>query len=254
MSNISINVKLNPYNAKRIGFKAIKDLGHEPTIMRELSDILQISLFDLTGKDKFSDTDLLLHAQSLRGEIKGRFELMTLPEVKEAFRRGIRGESGAFFGMCAKTYNQFLKWYFDLPDRGKSWTEYLDSCQNLQIEGKPKRLSDDELKQACLDAFEDFKKSGKMPFVPFAIYEQIKEFKKVKTLIPVEKWKQVKEDGKKLYETRKTHGMTKRQSEVWLISIRSESEESELSNTIKEVALRAYFSELVSGGYDLVFQ
>ena len=245
---------LNPYVQLRVGHKPIGDgKSASPFIKRDLLEILTIAYFDMGSGGKLDDTMMQSQIDGLFKELSGKYSLMTLPEVKEAFRRGIRGESGPYFGLCPKTYNQFLKWYFELPDRNNAWQAHLTELSQQKDSEKKIVLTIDQLRQACIDAFEDYKNSGKMPFVPFAIYNQIKELKGVKTIIADGKWAQIKKDGIELYKKRQTHGMTSKNADKFLRTFIFDNEDLNQTNTIKEVALRAYFEELIFKGEELRF-
>jgi len=113
----------------------IKSLS-DNQIKRTLKEILSQASFDM-GSPMSSDlTVLTFQTEACFNELKGKFGTMTLSEVKSAFRRGIRGEYGAYFGMCPKTYHQFIKAYFEMPERFKAHDEYL---KLVEMEENPKR-------------------------------------------------------------------------------------------------------------------
>lgn len=73
------------------------------------------------------DSDILsFQAGQLKNELTGKYTQLTISELKTAFKRGIRGEAGQYFGMCARTYNQFIKWFYHLPERQEGWMKYLN--------------------------------------------------------------------------------------------------------------------------------
>lgn len=252
MSNIE-PYQMNPFNAKRIGFKSVKDLS-ESTIMHELSDIIKRSHFESTTNIGAMDEKMLFaQSQALRAELKGRFEALTLLEVKEAFRLGIRGESGPYFGLCAKTYHQFLKWYFDLPERGKAWTEYLDYCQAMQISDKPVYYTEDFFKKAAVSAFEDYKLSGKMPYTAAAMYNVIKEQLGVETLILQDDWNAIRSEGIRNYESQIKEENRNRGNFKRVYNLDLSMDNSSVKSAVMKVALRYYFDRLIENKQTLEF-
>ncbi len=243
---------INPYVALRVGHQPVGN-GKEANIYikRELASVLEIAYFDMGNQAKMDAQILIVQTEALFKELNGKYSLLTLPEVKEAFRRGIRGESGPFFGLCPKTYHQFLKWFYELPDRNSAWQSHLTQLSQQTAQEKKIMLSNEQLKQACLDAFSDYKSSGKMPYVPFAIYEQIKTFKGVQSLVTDTRWKQVKVDALELFKKRQTQSMTKKKTDQYLQAFKADLADQNLINTIKEVALRTYFGELIAAGKTL---
>jgi len=148
----------------------IKSLG-DNQIKRTLKEILSQASFDM-GSPMSSDlTVLTFQTESCFNELKGKFGTMTLSEVRSAFRRGIRGEYGAYFGMCPKTYHQFIKAYFEMPERFKANDEYL---KLVEMEESPKELTIEQKREigrkGALTRFEDYKKTGELGFIPSATY------------------------------------------------------------------------------------
>jgi len=105
--------------------KIIKNLD-ESVIRYELLKIIAIAFTDMTPNGVSDDKILTFQAGLLREEIKGKFESLTLAEVKDAFKKGIRREYGDYFGLCPATYHKFIKCAFEDPKRGKAWLAYLE--------------------------------------------------------------------------------------------------------------------------------
>lgn len=157
-----------------------------------LAEILVKAAFDL-GSPMADDAIVLkFQTEGFFKELKGRFANLTIFELKEAFNRGIRGEFGQFFGLCPRTYHQFIKHFYELPERQKAWLEYMAGQEELKKSPKPVFFTTDQLKQFAINDFETYRQSGKLPFYPHATYNIICEAigtgisidgKMVKTLI-----------------------------------------------------------------------
>jgi len=172
----------------RVGNKAIRDLD-TPVIKRACAEIISKAFFD-AGQSMGQNTEeankvLAYQTEALFSELKGVFTNLTLPELKESFRRGIRNDSGQYFGLCGKTYHQFIKWFYNLPERQKSWVDFL-----ALTETPPEPKIDKALfsKEACKKAFDHYKQTKEMPFAAFAYYDILNElvgtdYNGVKTLV-----------------------------------------------------------------------
>jgi hypothetical protein len=232
----------------RVGHKAIKEMQPN-SLKRALTDILTLSSFE--AGSPMGDDPVILNAQTLAlfGELKGRFLDLTLPEIQEAFNQGVRGQSGPYFGFCSKTYHQFLKWFFELPERQKSWISYLEE-QNAKLprSEKPVWFTKDYFANAAKTAFEDFKTKGTLPMIPFAVYDAIKEVTGAKSLIRQEDWAEVKEEAKKAYKAQITKGRTK---DLKNLVLNYSLENRSFEFHVKEIGLRRYFEKLISEGKEL---
>lgn len=166
-------LSLQPYAINRIGKKAIKDLT-EPEIKRNCYMIISVA-FAESGQLKVVSAMLQYQSDTLFNELKGKFKDLTIDELKEAFKMGIRHEFGQYFGLCAKTYNQFIKGYFERPERAEAMRVYLDSINAVIV----KELTPEEKRkltiQGVYSAYESFCKSGELPFYSAPYYDIIKE-------------------------------------------------------------------------------
>ena len=153
--------------------------------------------------------------------------------------------------MCPKTYHQFIKWYFELPERGKAWIDYLTLLEGEKKSTKPLFFTPEQFKKSALDAFEEYKKSGKMPFVPHVIYDTIKDCLGVTTLIPLEKWQEVKEAGRKEYEKKMTIGVRDHKVKHVVSKLDTSVTNKSLEFSIKAAGLKYYFDTLITQNKDL---
>lgn len=213
--------------------------------------ILTKAFIDGTPNGAPDSNILTFQTKCLADEFRGRLAELTVSEVKEAFTRGIRGESGPYFGMCAKTYHQFLKWYHELPERSESWIKYLLALEDIQTTTKPVVLTQDYLIQTAKESFKNYKESGNLPFVPHAIYDTIKELLKVDTLIDKKDWPEVKELAKKACSEKHkpARGLKNGLNDALDFSLSNRSFEFH----VKKQGLIFYFKRLIAEGKELEF-
>lgn len=158
----SLPPALKPFAAARIGQKAIKDLS-PIEVSKSCAEIINRSFVE-AGHIKAEKEMLEFNRDVLFNELKGKFASLTINEVKEAFRIGIRGESGAWFGLCAKTYHQFLKYYFEKPERSESMKAYLTIADKANDLTKQVTESDKEkiMREASLKEFDEYCKEKEL--------------------------------------------------------------------------------------------
>ena len=106
---------------------------------------------------------------------------ITISEIEKAFQNGLRGEYGAFFGLNGKTYHQFIKAFLSEEKRQTAKNKFLT------MKEVPEPINENQIHEenitACKNTFQDYKSSGKLPFMPHKFYLTICELKGVKTLI-----------------------------------------------------------------------
>lgn len=237
MSQITIIEKLTPSQKNfvnlRIGHKSIKELGDIQS-KRKISEILTKASFDMNSPMADDAKMLQFQTEGCYNELCGKYSSLTLPEVNEAFKMGIRGEFGAYFGMCPKTYHQFVKGFWDLKDRTESWLAYLKMVEDENTSNKPVVFTKEYLTKVANNALEDYKRDGSMPLIPHAIYDTIKEINSVETLILKEDWQRIKEEAKENYLLKMNPKKKKGIADMLDFGITYEFE-------VKKVALRYYF-------------
>ncbi len=237
-----------PYVQLKAGHQTIGRLiekGHVNDIKRLCLDIITVSSFEQSPNGQADSKILTAQAESLFNELKGKYRTLTPLELKECFRLGIRGESGPYFGLCAKTYAQFLKWWFDKEDRQKAWTKYIDLVNGFTRAEKPS-LSPEWFYEACEKAFVKYKETGDLPVSPFGYYDFIKQYLQVETLIDREKWPVIKNEAEQEYN-KKIKGLAianewGKDPEVNLV----------YGNCIKNVAVKYFFDKLILEGKEKI--
>jgi uncharacterized protein (UPF0335 family) len=204
-----------------------------------------------------------------------KFRNLTISEVKEAFRKGIRNEYGDFFGMCARTYHLFMQSYLAEQKRAEAWSKYLDILKQTEVDpAKAAEIKRNRSKQYLINLFEDYKSTGDLGVVPWAYCSTLAEFigeeveyapgKFYKTfvtdpeirseleLIAIEEYKKdllVTAPQDRIYEKRTGEGWNN--NLVRAVVAQGMKKEDALKNKMKEVALRWYFDKLIKDGKDL---
>lgn len=148
---------LRQYAINRVGRKAIKDL-HPNEVKRNCTEIIAKTYAE-DGKFQVTSEMISFQSQALFEELTGRFKDLTIDELKEAFRLGIRGETGAYFGLCAKTYHQFIKHYFERKERSEAMKEYLNLINRVNQKETTEEQKYQIMKQASLQEFESYSKT-----------------------------------------------------------------------------------------------
>lgn len=165
---------LKVWAVNRIGKKPIKLLT-ENEVKRSCSEIIAKSFAD-SGQLNVTTEMLQFQTQSLLDELSDKYKDLTIDEVKEAFKKGIRGETGPYFGLCAKTYHQFIKHYFESKERTEAMRVYLDLNRQEIVKDKPTPEQQNEiLKKGIKLAYEVYVKSGELPFYSAPYYDYLKK-------------------------------------------------------------------------------
>lgn len=123
---------------------------------------------------------ILEHQSSeLLGILRKGFKTLTIPEVQQAFKNGLDGLYGPYYGMCGKTYTQFLKGYIDNPERGKAWGEYMDKLEKPKTMEVPEHIKVQTTKENIIKRFKTYKETGDIGFCAFAAHDTLVEWKGV---------------------------------------------------------------------------
>ena len=132
-------VKLTVLNEELKALESMQQSEQEWVRMRlekpysEYSEIKQRQFCHVTISNSYNyngqtaTTDMITHQTGeLFNEIKGKFASLTLSEIQSAFKNGLNGVYGPFFGLCGKTYHFFLKSLYSNENRQKSWLAYFE--------------------------------------------------------------------------------------------------------------------------------
>lgn len=172
------------------------------------------------------------------------FKGLTLSEVKNAFKTGIRGETGLFFGMCAKTYHQFLKHYAEKKERSEGMRKYLDLLNEPKRVEKPLATKMAETAESYNRALEHYKKTKEMPYTSFAFYDYLVNDLKIEVVSKEDKFKIAKQaETEYTTELKVKKGQGLIRCEQYESIITSLSSNPTLKNRMKKLALKKYWDD-----------
>lgn len=213
-------------------------------------EVLKVAEID-SGLSKMNNLDLIALAKSVYDLICEKYPNFTVSEFKSACKNGVIGNYGQWFGMCLKSVNEWIKGYLNSPERALAILEWnkLISEKTFRISEEPIILTKDYLINSAKQSFENYKETGKLPYVPHAIYDTIKEISGLSTLIDKKDWPEIQEIAKKEYSERQTpkRGLKRGINESLDFSVSNRSYEFEL----KKQMLIFYFNGLISKGKNL---
>lgn len=242
---------LRQYAINRVGKKAIKDL-HPNEVKRHCTEIIAKTYAE-DGKFQVTSEMISFQSQALFDELTGRFKDLTIDELKEAFRLGIRGETGAYFGLCARTYHQFIKHYFERKERTEAMRVYLDQFGTGITD---KKLTDDEKREQMIKgirlAYEAYCKSGELPFYPAPYYDFIRNELKL-TNWTKEQRDEIEQEAKEQYTNKLIDDKKNRviDTHKFKLIIENLTTNQTYFNYLKRVALKKFFESCKISNYDI---
>jgi len=212
---------------------------------------------------KGSENDEVVAFQTLQliGLIQKDFRTIRLDEIDLAFYYGVRQHFGAFMGMNAKTYYQFIKGYTEMEQRIE------EKKKVIQIEENPV-LSKDQKDSITLSFakqyFEEYKLTGVAGYHFHYACDLLtemygEELNGKKTLVLNEQDRNdIKETSKKQYEAYvlgaaaeyKNHGMNKKAKEVQSV-LENLKENQTYINHQKKNAVKYFFDKMIKEGTNL---
>lgn len=226
----------------------VKELNH--TVLKDKCHNL-ISISFIEQAQYSVESKILAHQRdTLLDELRTvkAFGSLTWSEVEKAFKTGIRGESGQFFGMCAKTYHQFLKYYVGKPERVEGMKQYLELMnQENKVELTPEQKKQ-KSKEALVWYFNEYKRTKKLGSGSFAMYESLYygfglcRFSEVEALdlknSVQKKWDEYEKNPKKNHYKAMFEGDILEQAPT-------------LKGNLRKEALTRYFDKLIKEGIEL---
>lgn len=258
--NLPTQIEKQAFSKLPDGLKPFAEARIEPPVksindLKLKNECLNIITISYSEQAQFNvESSILTHqTKALYDELRShsKFRELTLTEVKNAFKVGIRGESGPFFGMCAKTYHQFLKHYYDKPERVKAMNEYL---KLINVTNKEELSPEEKLKkskEACLWFFKEYKETKILPNGHYSLYDTLWSFGLLR--MPPEQKKAVKtkitQEYVKAIESAKKRG---RISSVQLKDILGNLDSNPtLKGMLRKEAIIIYFNELITNNKSL---
>ncbi len=144
------------------------DKLREPLTIQFICEVLSRSYAELghvpVGATQ-RDRDNLMKATALliRNDLLFHFPKVTLPEIANAVRRGIRREYGDYYGFNAITVHEFVKKYLNSEDRLNALDKqgrYLNS--NAPPEEISEAAKDELMKNGLIQCRETYRKTGRI--------------------------------------------------------------------------------------------
>jgi IS1 family transposase len=164
-----------------------------------LFEILQalIQTTALTGKiNEDKNVDKFICEQFYE-QIKVKYPHARHGEISLAFKKGALGEYGEYFGINVTTCWKWWKSYIEskeLIEAKREWVNLMEMPRH-DPDVKPLNLNE-SMKEPILNAFKDFKETGRLPYTAASFYNVICQLKGVKTLIGnVELRNQIKKEA-----------------------------------------------------------
>jgi hypothetical protein len=174
----SLPVEYRELVALRVGKQDCKSM-HEIVLKKDCLTIITRS-FTYSTPNGQPDSKILEHqTNELFEVIRRSFGSLTIDEVRSAFKRGLDGVYGPYYGMCGKTYTQFLKGFYMNPDRSKAWMEYLNEVEKPKTVEVPEHIKVEKNRDALIKVYQEYKKTGKLPQYPLVIFDCLTEWKGV---------------------------------------------------------------------------
>lgn len=250
MNELQTN-KLHELVQLRVGHRSVANYS-EGELKRECSTIIGRAFTYSTPNGQPSPDVLQHQSNELFNALKGRYSTLTIPEVQKCFKYGLDGVYGAYFGLCGKTYSQFLKGYFDNPERGREWLKYLDDINKPLVAEIPEHIKKAMSIESIQKRFLEFKKSGNLGFCAWATYDLIKTLKGVKSLITLSQFAEIKEKTIGEWTEKYTSEMDKAkrkgnntvaESIANILAVGVDKDETVLKRQ-KEIALRMFFDSI----------
>lgn len=245
-------ISLQIFAENRIGKKSIKDL-HPNQVKEACGEIINRAFVE-SGQMKQATTAMLeFNRDSLLGELKGRFKDLTLEELKEAFKMGVRGEFGEYFGLCASTYYKFIKSYFERPERAESMRLYLDTIKKELVPEKPTPEQQKEiLLNGVRSALEEYKTDKKLPFAPAPYYDFLWLELKLINWSKEEK-EEIKKEANTVYQSKinkqkQERRITTQQAKDLLTNLK---DNQSYINAVKSIGLKRFFDACILTNYKL---
>jgi hypothetical protein len=156
----------------------------------------------LTGKINMDTNVDVFISTNFYEQIIVKYPYARHGEISLAFQKGALGEYGEYFGVNVTTCWKWWKAYIESKELIAAKKEWINLIEMPKHDPDVKPLNLNEaMREPILNAFEDYKVNGKLPFTASSFYSIICQLKGVKTLIGnVETRKRIKETAYRNYE------------------------------------------------------
>jgi hypothetical protein len=172
------------------------------------------------------------------------FKQLRVAELSIALNEGVRGNYGQFMGINVTTINAWIKAFLGSQARKTSFDYYNLLIDQETTKKEPTEQERDKImKQACINAFNDYLHNGSLPVTPVTIYNYLRAELGIKWT-PEER-EQIKKEAEVSYKGKK-------REENPFKKIK-ETEDGTIAEQ-KRVALLHYFRKLKANGETISFK
>jgi len=246
----SLPVQLQPFVKAKFGLPINKI---EPyNLHKQVLDLIQVTLMESGVKDQSDLTVINFLTETLVRDLQApRFSHLSFEDIKLALHLGVRREYGEYMGVNIQTIHSWIKSFIGDKNRELAIKEFNSKISATTI--KPLIYTPEFYKRASVNAFNDYKSVGKLPFAGAAagIYDTIKDHLNLNTLIKTEDWKNVYETAKKNYTDRMTPKLPNGKPKKVVIDLDYSLKNVTMEFEIKREGLKIFFEGLIKENKDL---
>lgn len=222
-------------------------------VCTSLTDLVSKTVFEAGQTiDELKLTGLI---NGLYPDLKQYFSTLTIKDVENAFRLGVREEYGIYMGINNVTIFKWLQSYVQDAKRSeakKKQRDYLESFTKKVVTDEEKKSI---MYKACLDAFETVKSGKTYNDIGNSVYSYLDKLK----LIPFTKERKVRymEMAKSTCKEKLLNELKEEKSPYIKKSISEKIKNIEMQNTdeviveAKKIALEQYFKDLIEMGENI---
>jgi hypothetical protein len=128
----------------KVRIKGVSDIE-----MKSALSMIIWSIFELAGQ-KPEQKDVNIIVKEASKEIRSKYsKTLTLKEIEFAFRKGVFGDYGDYFGINTVTIMKWLKAYYNSEERREAQRRVMSSQLSLEQKTEP---TDDEKRKIVIDA------------------------------------------------------------------------------------------------------
>lgn len=264
---LSLPENHRPFIQAKIGKPCIKDIS-DLDLATGIQKLLTRSFAEMGHTSAAEGSAMTFLRTTLLTDLrKPKYKALTFEEVCLFVGNGIRGDYGSFKNQLNTINIQNLIFWINqgmaseaITNAMKEFNRKLEESE-LKTTEKPLQIKQAQSKEGIIKAFEEYKKSGLLPFRPCAYYDLLVEFKQMKSLFPdVQTFKKIQSEVKKEFErnwtvskkTAEQRGESNTAEALMdrLMNLESDPH-SDVINEIKTRGLKLYFDTLIREGKEI---
>ena len=138
----------------------------DKNIVSEKIDTIINNTFAYKGQSPATEREYVFISNAVKEDVFHNFNLYTLKDIELAFKLGVRGEMGEYYGLNPKTFYDWLKKYKD-----KFLFPALEKVESLlpkkTVQEPPKEVVQGNNKEIVCNVLESFKQTKKYDFNDF---------------------------------------------------------------------------------------